>query len=610
MTIKPSQIALSFLGTLMSAISSAQMYLDQSGQGQLLMYPVYTAANGNDTYMSLLNSTDDYKAVSVRFLQADDGQSVSGFYLYLSPRDHWSAVITKNPDGDGAIIRTGDTSCTIPSQLAATGSNSIGATLTFDEAENSQLPYNLIGHIEVIEMGTLNYERAGTNDLHPITQQIFNADNQKAIDQLKGSIRHVNNVPVNCSLLSAAWQAPTDSPQNTVPSSSAFYYPDTDNGPGDFTQVRLPLAAPSGGLSGHGIIINVPDGTAVQYEAVAVNNFMSGSYHPTPGGNEPGIDDGVPSAVLSTTDGKKAIFLPGPLVDTESEDIQNSGVIPGDKVSLFHVTRVRDATGSRLAGGGQIIAAIKDNNSRDSFHFYGDHSSNNSFLEVIGGEQGLGLPGSKEALSALLGHNSIVNDYVLDPSLNANTNWVLTFPTIRDFIVSRPQGSTTEHMVQLPFTHPYTRQDFPCAQFVFEYWNRDTDRDVVEKYESGFDLVTPPPPPTLCSASNVVSFSGKTNILSSDKSGENINYSINIKHRFQEGWAKLKFSYLDERPMVGRPGVKGQQTAGISAVTVQGLPVIGIAIQKYVNNYVIKSGAIANYSIALKHSFTTNISTD
>lgn len=588
---------------LLSIASKAQMYLDPNGKGQLLMYPFYTAAADNDTYISLINSTDDFKAVSVRVLQAHDSRSVASLYLYLSPHDHWSAVITKTSDSEGARIRTGDTSCTIPTGIAAEKIGALGDVLTFKVTENNATSSNETGHIEVIEMGTLSYQEAVGSYRHPLSNEIFSEEDKNTIDSLKRAINHVNRIPGDCSLLSSAWEMLSENAEPMEPSASAFYYPDTDDEPGDFTQARVPLAPPSGGLFGYGVIINVPDGTTAQYKAIAINNFMSGSYHPTPGGNEPGIDDGIPSATLRKKNGRKAVFLAGPLADLTTDDIKYSRFIPSEKVSLLHVNRTRGATSSRLAGGGQIIAAIKDKNSRDSFNFYGDHRSNSSFVDVSGGEQGLGLPGSKEALSALLGRSSIINDYVLEPALNANTNWLITFPTARDFIAVAPD-STNEYITQRPFGTLGIQSGFPCPEITFEFWNREADGDTVLFDVNAGTTSRTSASPILCSAANIVSFSHKTSILNKDESGSQINLNIPLNKQFSNGWGKLGFPNAIS---IGRAGTPGQETEKISPITVNGLPAIGFAIQKYVNNSATSAGALANYAVSKAHQYSTDI---
>jgi hypothetical protein len=101
------------------------MYVNDKGLGEALVYPFYSAASGNDTYISVVNTTMQTKAVKVRFIEALDSQEVLDFNLYLSPNDVWAGVITANPNGDGAIIRTADTSCTVPELGTAGGANTV-----------------------------------------------------------------------------------------------------------------------------------------------------------------------------------------------------------------------------------------------------------------------------------------------------------------------------------------------------------------------------------------------------------------------------------------------------------------------------------------------------
>jgi hypothetical protein len=88
------------------------VFVNADGLGQVLLYPFYTTEGGQDTYINLVNTTNRVKAVKVRILEAMNSQEVLDFNLYLSPNDHWSAVILAS--GAGAAIRTADTSCTVP----------------------------------------------------------------------------------------------------------------------------------------------------------------------------------------------------------------------------------------------------------------------------------------------------------------------------------------------------------------------------------------------------------------------------------------------------------------------------------------------------------------
>ena len=96
----------------------AAVNINNDGTGQVLLYPFYTAEGGQDTYINVVNTTSAYKAVKVRVLESMNSVEVLDFNLYMSPNDHWSAVITADPAGDGAMIVTADNTCTVPNALS------------------------------------------------------------------------------------------------------------------------------------------------------------------------------------------------------------------------------------------------------------------------------------------------------------------------------------------------------------------------------------------------------------------------------------------------------------------------------------------------------------
>ena len=96
----------------MTSIATAQMYVNTENTGEALVFPLYSTQGGNDTYIHIVNTTAQYKAVKVRMLEGTESLETLDFNLYMSPQDHFSFAITA--DGDGALLRTGDTSCTVP----------------------------------------------------------------------------------------------------------------------------------------------------------------------------------------------------------------------------------------------------------------------------------------------------------------------------------------------------------------------------------------------------------------------------------------------------------------------------------------------------------------
>ena len=156
--------------------------LNPDGVGQVLLYPYYTVNDGLATLVSVVNTTNETKAVKVRFLESRNSQEVFDFNLYLSPFDVWTGAIVERDEADnagGAIpvsqlgetgpawIFTGDNSCTVPS-FHTVGTFAGMQDVRFDnffknfqyatdgnnpDVGGDSLSRTRTGHIEMIEMG-------------------------------------------------------------------------------------------------------------------------------------------------------------------------------------------------------------------------------------------------------------------------------------------------------------------------------------------------------------------------------------------------------------------------------------------------------------------------
>ena len=88
------------------------MYINSEGTGEALVFPFYSAQNGNDTSIHIVNTTADFKAVKVRMLEGTESLETLGFNLYMSPQDHFSFAIT----ADGEVLSLLPTILLAPSQ--------------------------------------------------------------------------------------------------------------------------------------------------------------------------------------------------------------------------------------------------------------------------------------------------------------------------------------------------------------------------------------------------------------------------------------------------------------------------------------------------------------
>lgn len=217
---------------LLFVISSAQgVHMSPNNQGQVLIYPFYTVEGGHDTYISVVNTSADYKAIFVRINEAQSSVETLGFHIYLRPRDHWSAVITKSEKG--ATITTADKSCTLPMFGAAPVDFH-----TFDY--NRSKPSNV--KADRTRKGFLTIIEAGVVD--PKYKNLFEK-------------RSVDFSFDDCSGLREAW------------SSGGVFE----------TQLAGVLTRPTGGLYGYGVVINVEEGTNATYSAIALDEFSNKSIH-------------------------------------------------------------------------------------------------------------------------------------------------------------------------------------------------------------------------------------------------------------------------------------------------------------------------------------------
>jgi hypothetical protein len=165
--------------------------VNNDGLGQVLIYPYYSVQGGVeiagvtgnlDTLLSVYNTTNNVKAVKVRFLDGQNSREVLDFNLYLSPFDVWTASISR--EGEGGILRTTDNSCTVP-DIPDGGVEFRNLAFSSDEGDTS-LARTREGHIEIIEMATI----VDVGSFRPATWATHGAD----------------GVPAACDQLVDAWR--------------------------------------------------------------------------------------------------------------------------------------------------------------------------------------------------------------------------------------------------------------------------------------------------------------------------------------------------------------------------------------------------------------------
>lgn len=327
--------------------------LNPNGLGQVLIYPYYTVNAGQQTLLTVLNTTNVGKVVKVRFLEGYNGREVLDFNLYLSLYDAWTANIFALSDAglgsDLAGIFTTDTSCTDP-VLTTSGSLNLGTgpARGYQRFRNDKYTSSAAdtgpatdartreGHVEMILM----------SDVLPGSE--LNAD-----------ITHVNGVPARCATNLAA-------------------------APGYAAPIINGTTLADGGLFGSASIVDVEQGTFYAYNADALDGFSYVSLFTPPGDPQPtlasandrGSAQTATSRVFANGESLTSIF-PGPTPDSRpidavsslfaADDVYNeyvvsqNGAIGTDWVLTFPTKRfyVDAQPGGAIAGATSVFAPFE-----------------------------------------------------------------------------------------------------------------------------------------------------------------------------------------------------------------------------------------------------------
>ena len=264
-------IAMAMAGAGLAPGQSANaVQLDAGGQGQVLIYPYYTAIpfpNGTrsqQTLVSIINTSDAAQVVQVTFREALNGRAALRFKVWLGQWDVWTGTVFSLADdgvaSDGAAVLTRDATCTTP-RFSTSGLTTSGGT-----------PY--------LPLGNANYSGAlsdgGPSDL--------------------GRARH-------------GWIEVMSLANVTGPSAAAINFSFASGMPANCAAVQnlaygLDVSTrPSGGLAGSVGIIRVTEGTLLSNRAEALSGFSNISLYNEavqPAPDLSSVNEGTPSGAVST----------------------------------------------------------------------------------------------------------------------------------------------------------------------------------------------------------------------------------------------------------------------------------------------------------------------
>ena len=524
-----SAVAGAVAATSLHAVADADsaMYINDRLTGEALVLPFYSAQNGNNTYFSVVNTTNEYKAVKVRMVEAWNSREVLDFNVYMSPKDHFAFNITA--DGEGAKLVTVDNTCTVPEipkvdpddvtlpikrevsfRNALYSKDKGGSAAAGDAYDNTGEFREQVGYIEVIEMGQIK------DDI-----LVGKVDKVAPIIPVYKAIKHgADGVPADCSVPVQGWSSPASVPGTWLNE----YLSVADGGLGiGRGSSEFESNWNGGGLYAYGTILNIAEGTAIGEDAVAIEQLLAApngyATHYEPGSVKPNFsDENINKEVLVSTPGTGAPKLLG-----------------------------------------------------------------------FGGSAPDYLP-----VSAAFMASDVMNDYVVDPAIAADTDWVLTFPT-KYFHVA------TSAAVD-PFTVPWNGKT-ACEPSQLRPYDRE--EAYIPPRDGGPDFS--PAPITqeeyedllLCYEVTVLQFGDDSSL---NVSGVATGVGA-LLGDYTEGWAELDISEagVTDTYTGYAPSAWGRKIAPASGPTLEGLPVTGFAAISYVNSSANEAGALANYSAATEH---------
>ncbi|MDR0770511.1 MAG: hypothetical protein LBE75_04865 [Burkholderiales bacterium] len=214
-----------------------------------------------------------------------------------------------------------------------------------------------------------------------------------------------------------------------------------------------------------------------------------------------------------------------------------------------------------------------------------------------------------DPVSAVLMSQSVYNEYVLDKTIAAKTDWLITMPTKRFYYDAangdgRPLKAGYK-LFQRDFIKGGACESFPL---IGKYFDREERRVVMAGFPG-----QPQPSWNLCWGANIVTFGwmGTASVFHAKN-------RVTLPVAFENGWARLTFDanqgyrqltggttqWIDSSAMPPTVNSKNE-------ITFTGLPMLGFAVQQFNNGEVpssVPGGKVwASYAGRIEHSFEKRI---
>jgi hypothetical protein len=209
---------------------------------------------------------------------------------------------------------------------------------------------------------------------------------------------------------------------------------------------------------------------------------------------------------------------------------------------------------------------------------------------------------SVDAVSALLMRTGVVNQYSVNPANNAQTDWVVTFPTKHYYVDERNPlvnvvdsssyyptyiHNVGENTAYRPFTETFQQGNNACAAVgvEFNFFNRE-EAEYTPPSTVGFSPAEPGKENTICKEVQVVTFNNSNLFGSPDSANVDV-----AAAGFNSGWMSMDFT-----------GSVGLPSDGGNAGNLDGFPIIGFSATTLENG--TAGDFMLNYGFSANHGYT------
>jgi hypothetical protein len=218
-----------------------------------------------------------------------------------------------------------------------------------------------------------------------------------------------------------------------------------------------------------------------------------------------------------------------------------------------------------------------------------------------------------DAVTAVLMHDNVLNEFMMDTATASGTDWIVTLPTKWNYVGVDTLNSSKVRQ-NTPATRPFQRN----------FWNGGACDDITivmhdrEEASAPSVIIPSPPPPTaqgsvLCWEANVLTFINGAGVASNNMGSVNLS---TVNYKYQNGWAQLSFplltvaqGYPNAHRLPSPVNATSVNFITVANATYYGLPTVGFMVQDFSNGNILSGSTtvLSNYGGNFDHKNTRRI---